>query len=83
MAKLIDAGVPAGPIHDYRQVFEDPHTQARSLMLEVDHVIEGRVRTLGFPFKLSATPARVRRPPPRLGEHNREVLEDVERMEKE
>ena len=28
---LTEAGVPCGPIHDYRQVFEDPHTQAREM----------------------------------------------------
>ena len=35
VAALIDAGVPCGPIHDYRQVFEDPHTQAREMEVHV------------------------------------------------
>lgn len=77
VASLLAAGVPAGPIHDYRQVFDDPHTLARSMILDVDHPVEGRVRTLGFPFKLSETPARSRRPPPQLGEHTEEVLREV------
>jgi len=72
--KLLDAGVPAGPIQNYRQVFEDPHTRAREMMQEVEHPVEGSVRMLGFPFKLSTTPARVRRPPPLLGEHTAELL---------
>jgi formyl-CoA transferase len=31
----------------------------------------------GFPVKLSATPAQLRRPAPALGEHNEEVLRDL------
>jgi formyl-CoA transferase len=77
IARLDAAGVPAGPIHDYRQVFDDPHTHARHMVETVEHPVEGTVRTLGFPVKLSATPALVRRPPPLLGEHTAEVLADV------
>ena len=77
VATLLAADVPAAPVHNYRQVFEDPHTRARAMMLEVDHPVAGLVRTLGFPFKLSATPARIRRPPPRLGEHTEEVLGEL------
>lgn len=72
--KLLAADVPAGPIQNYRQVFDDPHTLARSMLLEFEDPVEGTVPTLGFPFKLSETPARARRRPPRLGEHNDEVL---------
>ena len=75
--RLLAAGVPAGPILDYGQVFADPHTAARGMVETVEHPVEGSVRTLGFPLKMSATPPRVRRPPPLLGEHTREVLEEV------
>lgn len=75
--RLLDAGVPAGPIYDYEQVFGHPHTRAREMVEEVEHPVEGVVRTLGFPFKLSDTPARVRRPPPLLGQHTDEVLTEV------
>ena len=72
--RLLGAGVPAGPISDYAQVFADPHTAARQMVETVEHPVEGAIRTLGFPVKLSDTPAAVRRPPPLLGEHNDEVL---------
>ena len=74
---LLEAGVPAGPIHDYRDVFEDPHTLAREMMVELEHPVEGTVRALGIPVKLSATPGRVRRPAPLLGEHTEEVLREA------
>jgi formyl-CoA transferase len=74
---LLDAGVPVGPIHDYREVFEDPHTLAREMMVEVEHPVEGTVRALGIPVKLSETPGSVRRAAPLLGEHTEEVLREA------
>ncbi len=72
------AGVPVGPIHDYRQVFEDPHTLAREMMVEVEHPVEGTIRALGIPVKLSDTPGAVRWPAPLLGEHTEEILREVD-----
>ncbi|MHA6631922.1 enoyl-CoA hydratase [Pseudonocardia sichuanensis] len=73
--RLLAAGVPAGPIQDYRQVLEDdPHVKARGMVATVEHPVEGLVPVLGSPLHLSRTPAVVRRPPPLLGEHNRELL---------
>jgi crotonobetainyl-CoA:carnitine CoA-transferase CaiB-like acyl-CoA transferase len=74
---LVDAGVPCGPIHDYRQVFEDEHTQAREMEVRLEHPVEGEIRALGIPVKLSDTPGAIRRPAPLLGEHTAEVLEEV------
>ncbi|TQM13818.1 enoyl-CoA hydratase [Pseudonocardia kunmingensis] len=73
--RLLAAGVPAGPIQDYRQVLEDdPHVKARGMVATVEHPVEGLVPVLGSPLHLSRTPASVRLPPPLLGEHNGEVL---------
>ena len=72
--RLLAAGVPAGPILDYAQVFADPHTAARRMIWEVEHPVEGTIRTLGSPVKMSDAQPAVRRPPPLLGEHTREVL---------
>jgi crotonobetainyl-CoA:carnitine CoA-transferase CaiB-like acyl-CoA transferase len=74
---LLDAGVPAAPIRDYRQSCADPHTLAREMVVEMDHPVEGRIRALGVPVKLSATPGRIRRPAPGLGEHTDEVLAEA------
>ena len=75
--RMLAAGVPAGPIHDFAQVFADPHTHARHMIEDVDHPVAGRVRTLGFPLKMSDTPLRVRRAPPLLGEHSAEILREL------
>jgi crotonobetainyl-CoA:carnitine CoA-transferase CaiB-like acyl-CoA transferase len=71
---LTKAGVPAGVVRDVREALEDPQLVDRQMLLDVEHPTAGRVRQLGIPVKLSATPGSVRRPPPRLGEHTDSVL---------
>ena len=80
---LIEAGVPCGPIHDYRQVFEDPHTQAREMEVRLEHPTEGEIRVLGIPVKLSDTPGAIRRPAPLPGQHTAEVLREAGFSEEE
>jgi formyl-CoA transferase len=75
--RLLDAGVPAGPIRDYAQSCADPHTLAREMVVEMDHPVEGTVRALGIPVKLSETAGTIRRVPPALGEHTDEVLRGI------
>ena len=75
---LLAEGVPCGPILDYAQVFAAPHTAARGMVETVDHPVDGPVRTLGIPVKLSETPGNVRRPPPLLGEHTNAVMASLE-----
>ena len=78
VTRLEEAGVPAGPVLDYGQVLDgDPQVAAREMVIEIEHPEAGPVKALGFPIKLSRTPASVRRPPPLLGEHTAAVLADV------
>jgi formyl-CoA transferase len=77
VARLLAGGVPAGPINDFAQALDDPHTRARRMIEEVDHPVAGRLRTIGFPLKMSDTPPRVRRAPPLLGEHTGEILREL------
>jgi len=69
--------IPCGPINDYARVFTDAQVVARQMVVETDHPTLGRLRTLGSPIKLSATPALVGRAAPRLGEHTVEVLREA------
>ncbi|HYZ57014.1 MAG TPA: CoA transferase [Streptosporangiaceae bacterium] len=74
VAALLAAGVPCGPLRDYEQVCRDPHTLAREMVVTMQHPVEGEIRGLGIPVKLSDTPGNVRRPAPLLGEHTDELL---------
>lgn len=80
---FLEAGFPVGPIHNYQQVFEDPHTQAREMMVEMEHPVEGTVKGLGIPVKLSETPGRIRHAAPLLGEHTQETLAGLGYSEEE
>ncbi len=76
MEKLNAAGVPAGPVNNLDQAFNDPQVRHQEMVLESPQP-GGPVRMTGFPVKLSATPARLRRPSPQVGEHSREILLDL------
>jgi crotonobetainyl-CoA:carnitine CoA-transferase CaiB-like acyl-CoA transferase len=52
------------------------------MVLTVDQPT-GTMRILGFPVKLSETPAELQRPAPKLGEHTREILARIGFAEKE
>lgn len=68
------AGVPAGPINDFAEAMQDEHYLARGMVQEMEHPVIGRMKTIGFPSKFSATPARIRSPAPLFAQHTDEVL---------
>ncbi|MDF2462183.1 MAG: CoA transferase [Ramlibacter sp.] len=74
---LLAVGVPAAPIYDYAEALESEQAQAREMVMEIEHPVEGPMKSLGFPVKLSATPQQVRYPAPLLGEHTEEVLAEL------
>jgi crotonobetainyl-CoA:carnitine CoA-transferase CaiB-like acyl-CoA transferase len=74
---FLDAGVPAGPIYDYRQAVESEHAAARNAVIEIEHPVEGKFRALGFPVKMSESKQQVRFPPPLLGEHTTALLAEL------
>jgi crotonobetainyl-CoA:carnitine CoA-transferase CaiB-like acyl-CoA transferase len=76
LARLETAGVPAGPVQSIGEMLTDPQVLAREMVVEVEHSRLGKMKTLGPPVKFSATPGRVRRGAPQLGQHTHEVLKE-------
>ncbi|OZI71867.1 CaiB/BaiF CoA transferase family protein [Bordetella genomosp. 12] len=76
VARFDGAGIPAGPVHNIEQALNHPQTQARDMVIKVEHPIAGTGHSLALPVKLSATPARVTHPAPLLGENTREILRE-------
>jgi formyl-CoA transferase len=76
MRLLGEAGVPSGACQDTGEVLADPHLRAREMIVDVEYPGRGTYQTVGCPVKLSASPARVTRPP-QLSEHTDAVLQEL------
>ena len=78
LAALLDeAGVPASPVRDMAEVFDNEQVQAREMVASVDHPTVGEVNAPGSPMHFSGTPTTVRRHPPEHGEHTDEILREA------
>ncbi len=77
LEELRQVDLPCGSINTIPEALENPQAQARDLILVAEHPTTGSLRLTGFPYKLSQTPAQVRRPPPLLGEHTEQVLVEL------
>ncbi len=77
LAALEAAKVPCGAINDLGEVFADPHIRAREMTVAMPHPLTDELRLVASPMKLSATPVQYRRPPPLLGQHTDEVLQEL------
>ena len=71
---LLQANVPCSPVNDIPTALADPQAQARGMVQTIIHPTTGPITLLGPVPKMSATPAVIAAPPPRLGEHTDLVL---------
>jgi formyl-CoA transferase/CoA:oxalate CoA-transferase len=76
-ALLSKNGIPVGAINNLAQVVEHAQVKARGSIAEIDHPRAGKLRVVGVPVRLSATPGAIRSPAPALGEHTAAVLGDM------
>ncbi len=75
---LQKADVPCGPVNTMDKVFDNPQVQAREMKISMGHTLSGHaVELVGSPLKLSETPVQYNYAPPHLGQHTKEVLENL------
>lgn len=72
------AKVPAGPINNIDEVFNDPQIIARDMTVNIPHPLNNDLVLPGNPIKLSRTPVQYQRPPPMLGEHDDDVFQQFD-----
>src|SRR5439155_22649527 len=70
-------GVPSGVGNALPGLVADPYLRDTGFFQPLDHPTEGKLVTTAIPVRFSETPGKVRRPPPRLGEHNAEILGEL------
>jgi formyl-CoA transferase len=73
LSELHAGGVPAGRIFRAKDMFADPHFQAREAIVNVTHPDFGEIPMQNATPRLSETPGAVRTAGPSLGEHNDEI----------
>ncbi|GAA1628182.1 CoA transferase [Kribbella alba] len=77
LERLAVAGIPAGKVRDFQQVYEWEQTLSQGLLIDVDHPTLGRIQLPGPPLRFDdqayAGARETNLPPPRLGEHNESV----------
>jgi formyl-CoA transferase len=76
-----EAGVPAAAVKSMDQVLADPQVQARE-MVQTIRIAEEEIRMLASPIKIPTAPAKLRFPPPSLGEHTDEILTSLLKYKK-
>ncbi len=77
LKRLKSRQVPVGPINDLAAVFAEPSVSERGLVRQLEHSRAGAIPTVANPVRFSETPVEYRYAPPTVGEHTRQVLEDV------
>jgi formyl-CoA transferase len=77
LARCEAAGVPAGPIYSVPEALDDAHARARGMVQELPHPRLGRVKALGNPVKMSATPPVMAKSAPALGEDTDAILAEL------
>jgi crotonobetainyl-CoA:carnitine CoA-transferase CaiB-like acyl-CoA transferase len=73
---LNKAGVPCGPIYSIDAMFADPQVEHLGIATDVKRETGKTFQVVGQPVSLSRTPSKIAAPPPELGQHTEEVLEE-------
>jgi crotonobetainyl-CoA:carnitine CoA-transferase CaiB-like acyl-CoA transferase len=74
---IIPKEIAVTPMLEFDEVLEGQYARERGMVLELEHPLEGKVRQLASPFRLSNTPPTFRGFAPLLGEHTVEVMRGV------
>ena len=77
IAALEAVDLLCAPVKNLSEVLEDGQTKANEMIVEFEHPINGQMQAIACPIHFSALDCGVRMAPPRLGEHNDEILEEL------
>jgi formyl-CoA transferase len=75
--QLEQADLLCAPVKNLAEVLSDPQTEINEMLVEFEHPINGSMQSIACPIHFSAVDCGVRLAPPRLGEHNEEILAEL------
>jgi crotonobetainyl-CoA:carnitine CoA-transferase CaiB-like acyl-CoA transferase len=70
-------GIASGPVRFVDELWDDPQVEANNYIIDFEHTLLGPLRANAPVVRMSATPTRVQRASPALGEHTDEVLTEL------
>jgi len=76
-AVLNEVGIPCSPINTLAQLLDHPHTRADKLIMQYDHPAAGSLNCVGHPVTFVGEERSPGLPPPMLGQHTDDVLEEL------
>jgi crotonobetainyl-CoA:carnitine CoA-transferase CaiB-like acyl-CoA transferase len=77
LQELRKVDIPCGSINTLDKVVSDPQVLHRKMLVEIKHPTAGAITVPGIPIKLSKTPGEIKTPPPKLGQHTKEILHEL------
>jgi crotonobetainyl-CoA:carnitine CoA-transferase CaiB-like acyl-CoA transferase len=83
MELLTKGDVPCGKVRSVKEALELEQTKVREMVVEMEDASRGKIKMLGIPAKLSATPGKIRKMPPFLGEDTEDILTEIGYSKKE
>jgi crotonobetainyl-CoA:carnitine CoA-transferase CaiB-like acyl-CoA transferase len=77
IADLDAAGIPCSPLHTLGDLSDHPHTEASGMVFTYHHPVLGETKGVSQPVKFDGLRTQIRNSPPSLGQHSREILEEI------
>ena len=74
---LNEREIPCAPIYDVSEALADPHVMSRKTIFDTETEAFGKLKQLATPIRMSNSLLTARLPPPRLGEHTLQVLQEL------
>ncbi|MCB1549923.1 MAG: CoA transferase, partial [Hyphomicrobiaceae bacterium] len=82
LQRLEEVDILCSPVKTLEEALQDEQTLVNKMIVEAGSTENGPIRLIGSPIDMSAAPLEIRQPPPKLGEHNDEVLGSLDDLAK-
>jgi crotonobetainyl-CoA:carnitine CoA-transferase CaiB-like acyl-CoA transferase len=74
---LLAEDIWCAPVYYFSDLEHDPQVAENEMIIGYQHPVAGEIRNVGIPVKFTGTPSGVRYPPPLLGQHSQEILQQI------